>query len=305
MAHAHHDHDHHYHDLHHNSQKKLLLATIIVIIFSSLEAGAGWWSNSLTLLSDAGHMAADAMGLGLAAFAAWIANRPISQRHTYGFGRAEIIAAWISSISLIAVTIAILIEAIHRLRNPHTVAGNIVIIVAIFGFITNLLLASILGKGEKTLNTKSALLHILGDLLGSIIVLISGAIIYFSHWSKIDPILSIGICCLILFSTFNLLYESLVVLMEGAPKHINPNLVKDAIAEIKGVLSIHDFHIWTLTSGMTILSGHIVIHDLAQWPKIICSIQQLLLQRFKINHVTLQPETPKMPVCGCNCENSN
>lgn len=300
-AHNHHHGHHLTHHQHSKAKNSLLIAASIVFGFAIIEALGGFFANSLTLLSDAGHMAADAISLLLAAFAAWIARRPISQKHTYGFGRAEVIIAWLSCLSLIAITIIILIEAFHRLHEPGVIAGRTVMTVAFLGFIVNLVLALILGRGEKTLNTKAALLHILSDLLGSIVALISGAIIYFTHWAKIDPILSVIICVLILFSTINLLRESLVVLMEGVPKHIDSNKVSSAMGKIENIEAIHDLHIWTLTSGMVLLTAHIVVEDINKWPNIAEKLRTTLLDHFGINHVTLQPETSELAKTCVRC----
>jgi cobalt-zinc-cadmium efflux system protein len=247
-------------------------------------------------------MAADSVTLLLAGFAAWIAGKPSSQKHTYGFGRAEVIVAWFSSLSLIAVTIGILIEAFRRFYAPHAVSGQAVIIVAIMGFTVNLIIALLLNSGEKTLNTRAALLHVLSDLLGSIIALISGVIIYFTHWNTIDPILSVVICILILFSTINLLRESLLVLMEGVPKHIDSNEVTAEMCKIHGISTIHDLHIWTLTSGMTLLTAHVVIENFHDWPRIIENLHKMLDCKFKINHATLQPETTALTHNCTRCD---
>lgn len=286
---------------HGQTKNKLLLATAILFVFSIIEAGSGWWSNSLTLLSDAGHMAADGLAMALAAFAAWIAKRPISDKHTYGLGRAEVIAAWLSSISLVIITIVLLVEAIHRFHVLHEIQGRVVMLVAFIGLATNLLIAWILGQGESTINTKAALLHVISDVLGSIIALISGAIIYFTGWVTIDPILSIAIAILILLSTINLLRESFVILMEGVPKHIDTKKVEIEINKIDDVLSNHDLHIWTVTTGMIMLSVHVVIPSFDKWPIVTENLKCMLLQKFGISHATMQPEVAEISTCEINC----
>jgi cobalt-zinc-cadmium efflux system protein len=303
----HHHNPHHYDPAHshHKSavgtKNKLFLATAIILFFGCIEALGGWWSGSLTLLSDAGHMLADSISLALAGFAAWIASRPISKRHTYGLGRAEVIAAWFSCLSLIILTIFLLITAIRRFHGVHPVSGEIVMVIASFAFVTNLIVAWVLGHGEKTLNTKAALIHVLGDLLGAITALISGAIIHFTHWNLIDPILSIFIAILILISTVSLLRDSIIVLMEGVPKHIDIRKVEESMLKVINVISIHDLHIWTLTSGMVLLSAHVEIQDFTKWPEIAVELRTLLYDKFGINHATMQPENDSMPVC-CKCD---
>ena len=275
----------------HAPLKVLLIAIIFTFTFAIIEAIGSWWSGSLALLSDAGHMASDSLALSIAAFAAWIASRPPSAKHTYGYGRAEVLGAWFSSLLMVIVVIAILIEAIERIHHPQIVSGGIVIVIASIGLLANLFIAYILSKGEKTLNVRAATLHVLGDMLGSIAALISGAVIYFKGWNTIDPILSIFICILILFSSLQLLRESLAVLMEGVPKHIELNVVGKAMASVSQVKSVHDLHIWTLSSGVTVLSAHIEIDHFSDWFKILENLRHLLSHDYGIEHVTLQPET--------------
>lgn len=292
-SHAHHSHSHaHSHGAHGSSKKILLLAILITLSFAGVEALSGWWAQSLVLLSDAGHMASDALALGIAMFAAWIAERPPSEQHSYGLARAEVIAAWLSSTIMVVVVIIILIEAVERFRHPPLVAGDVVLVVASLGLIINLGLAWLLTRGEQTLNMRAALLHVLGDLLGSIAALISGAIIHFTRWSFIDPILSIFICVLILFSSLQLFRESLLILMEAVPSHLDLEKVGKTMAAIPNVRAVHDLHIWTLASGKIMLTAHIQIMDLACWQMVMAQLQQLLANRFDIDHITLQPELP-------------
>jgi cobalt-zinc-cadmium efflux system protein len=164
--------------------------------------------------------------------------------------------------------------------------------VAALGLIVNIIVAWMLSHGEKTLNTRAALLHVLGDLLGSVAALIAGVVIYFTGWTAIDPILSLVICALILFSGFNLLREALHVLMEGVPASLDLPEVGLAMAGAPGVTSVHDLHIWTLSSGTVMLSAHIVIKDMARWQEVLGALKELLHDRYNIEHITLQPESP-------------
>lgn len=313
--HANHDHSHdHHHGIGHHhhgnaSSKVLLIAVAMTLIFAAVEAIGGWWAHSLVLLSDAGHMASDSLALGIAAFAAWIANRPPSDQHSYGYGRAEIIGAWISSLLMVVVVVAIIVEAIERIHNPAPVVGGMVMIIATIGIIVNLSLAWVLSRGEQTMNIRAAVIHVIGDLLGSLAALISGAVIYFKHWTMIDPILSIFVSLLILFSSLQLLRESLVILMEGVPKHLDLNSVGEAMSKIAKVLTVHDLHIWTLSSGKIMLSAHVEIDDFNDWPAALKELRHLLESDYGISHVTLQPESkterlqamPYKP--GCNTQN--
>lgn len=288
---------------HHSTRKNTVFyAAIFIAAFGVIEALFGLWSGSLTLLSDAGHMGADALALILAAFAAWIRYLPTTSKHTYGFGRIEILASWLSSMLLIIIIVSIAIEAIHRLNTPTVIASKPVIIVAIIGLVINVITAWILHRGEKTLNTRAALLHVMGDLLGSVAVLISGIIIYFTNWTMIDPILSIFICILILISTISLLRESMLVLMEGTPSNIDFAKVSQTVKNIDGVQTIHDLHIWTLTSGVTLLTAHVVVSDHMPWQQIIDNIRTTIQKNFDITHSTIQIETPNqaVPCIDCN-----
>ena len=275
---------------HDNEQSKLLWAVAVTFTFALIEAGAGWWSGSLALLSDAGHMITDASALGLAAFAAWLARRPPSARHSYGLVRAEILAALFNSVLMLALIAYIVAEALSRFRNPQPVAGGVVMVVATIGLILNLLIGWILSRGAHSLNSKAALLHVMGDALGSLAAIAAGVVIYFTGWMPIDPILSIVVSMLILFSAFSLLREALHVLMEGVPAHIDLSRVGQDLAQIDGVLRVHDLHVWTLSSGTIALSAHLEIETLSDWPRILMRAREQLDTTHHIRHATLQPE---------------
>jgi cobalt-zinc-cadmium efflux system protein len=288
-------HHHHEHGHHDHGHSHLGWALVFTLAFAVVEAGGGWWSGSLALLSDAGHMVTDAFSLALAAFAAWIAKRPPSARHTYGLVRAEIIAALVNGLLMLGVVAFIVIEAIERLRNPQPVAGGWVMLIAALGFAVNAVVAWVLSHGREGLNTRAALLHVLGDLLGSAAALLAGAIIYFTGWTAADPILSLLVVALILVSTVRLLKEALHVLMEGVPPSLDLEEVGRAMAGVAGVTSVHDLHIWTLSSGQTALSAHVDMGNLSAWPAVLAATRTLLHDRFDIDHVTLQPEVMLPP----------
>ncbi|MDX1250897.1 MAG: cation transporter [Gammaproteobacteria bacterium] len=280
--------NHHTH--HHHIHNNLTWALVFTLAFAAVEAMAGWQAGSLALLGDAGHMVTDAAALGLAAFAAWIAKRPPSVRHSYGLGRAEIIAALVNSLFMLGIVAGIVIAAIQRLQAPQPVAGGVVMGVAALGLAVNVIVAWMLSHGEETLNTRAALLHVLGDLLGSVAALIAGAVIYFTGWTAIDPILSLVICALILFSGFRLMREALHVLMEGVPSFLDLPEIGRAMAGVQGVASVHDLHIWALSSGTVMLSAHVTVPDMSRWQTILAAQQELLHERYGIEHITLQPE---------------
>lgn len=294
--HSGHSHDHHAP----SSYQKLLIAIALVLFFALIEALGGFWSHSLALLSDAGHMMADGFALMIAAFAAWIALKPPSKQHSYGFGRAEILAAWFSSLLLLTIAALIIVEAVTRIHHPpHSINSLSVIWIASVGLVINLVIAWILSRDEKNLNTRAVLLHVLSDLLASFAALISGAIIYATGWLLIDPILSILIGVIIMISSIRLLRESVLILMEGVPAHINLNQVEAVMRQSQGVSELHDLHVWTLSSGKVALSAHVGIHDLGQWKTILPALKQELDTHFKIKHVTLQPEPEIMDCEPC------
>lgn len=284
----------HRHSEHHHHRPRpgntLLLALFLTLTFAGVEALAGWWSGSLALLGDAGHMVTDSTALGLAALAAWIARRPPSTRHSYGLGRIEVLAALINGLFMLAIVAAIVVSAIERLQSAREVAGGMVMGVAAVGLGLNILVVLILSRGEQTINTRGALLHVFGDLLGSIAALLSGAVIHFTGWLPIDPLASLLICGLILFSSLRLLREALHVLMEGVPLHVDLPEVGHAMAGVEGVDSVHDLHIWTPFSGQAALSAHVVVADLTAWDDTLRRLRTLLHDQFGIDHVTLQPE---------------
>lgn len=298
-AHDHHDdhkhnHDHGHHHHHADSGSQLRWALIITFCFAIVEAAGGVWSGSLALFSDAGHMFSDAIALGLAAFAAWIVKQPPSTRHSYGFVRAEIIAALINGGLMLLVIIGIVVEAVIRLRDPQPVAGGAVMAIAAIGLGVNMVVAFVLSHGSHNLNSRAALLHVIGDLLGSIAAIIAGAVIYFTGWMPIDPILSLVGAALILFSTLNLLREALHVLMEGVPLNLRLEEVGQAMAETHNVQSVHDLHIWNLSSGQIALSAHIVLESMDLWQAMLTDLRAMLHEQYDIEHVTLQPEVAQM-----------
>ncbi|MFT3742376.1 MAG: cation diffusion facilitator family transporter [Gammaproteobacteria bacterium] len=280
-----HDHSHHRH------KNVLPIAIIILFVFALIEAISGMVANSLTLLSDAGHMAADGASLVLAAVAAWISRKPPSRKHSYGLGRAEVLGAWISSLFMVLIAVFLIYHAILRFNQPEPVHAGTVIEIATLGLLVNVVLMWILHHAEPTLNLRAAILHVVGDLLGSLAALISGIIIYFTHWFPIDPLLSIFIAVLILISSFNLLRETLLVLMEGVPLHLDLAEVGKSMAGAADVVAVHDLHIWTLSSGLIALTAHVEIQNMQQWEATLQGLRRLLSENFSINHVTLQPET--------------
>lgn len=235
-------------------------------------------------------MLTDSSALGLAAGAAWLARRPPSSKHSYGLVRAEVMAALFNSLLMLVLIGYIVHEAIDRIGAPRDIKGSAVIGVAIIGLIVNLIVAWVLSRGEHTLNSRAALLHVLGDALGSVAAIIAGIVIVTTGWMPIDPLLSLLVAALILVSALRLLREVVHVLMEGVPGHVQLNVVGQDLATLDGVLRVHDLHVWTLSSGTIALSAHLEIRDLADWPGILEAARQTMGKQHGIHHVTLQPE---------------
>ena len=286
-----HNENDHAHTHSHNGQRGLYFAAGITLAYAAIEAGAGWWANSLALLSDAGHMLTDTSALLIAALGAWLAQRKPSPRHSYGLGRAEFIAALVNGLLMLTVVGVVVVHAVERLQQPLEVKGEAVSVVAFIGLLLNVLVLYLLGHGAADLNRRAAALHVLSDLLASIAALMSGLVIVFTGWTSIDPLLSLLIVAFILYSTFRLLGEALHGLMEGVPLSLSLSAIGADMAARPGVLSVHDLHVWSLSSQRLALSAHVVLADLTQWDAVLADMRNLLLQRYGIDHVTLQPET--------------
>jgi len=272
------------------------VATALTFAFAVVEALGGWWTGSLALLSDAGHMFTDGLALAFAALAAWMARRPPSERHSYGLGRAEIIAAFVNASVMLAIIAVLSYEAVTRMREPGEVNGGVAALVAAFGLAVNLGVMRWLSPHHHDLNARAARLHVIGDALGSVAALVSGAVIALTGWTRIDPIASLLICVLIAVSSVRLIRESLHALMEGVPQGLSVDSIGSEMARVGGVLSVHDLHVWTLSGSRTALSAHVVVHSLGHWDRTLAALQERLQEKFGIDHVTLQPESAIRPL---------
>jgi cobalt-zinc-cadmium efflux system protein len=280
----------HAHFIEERGKTAMALALGLTLLFAAIEAVTGWMSNSLALISDAGHMLTDAAALGLALMAQVIAKRPPSARHSFGFVRAEALAAFVNSLAMLALVCWIVYEAAHRLSTPEPVKGGVVLVVAGIGAAINILVAFVLSRDEQNINTRAALINVLGDLLGSVAAIIAGGVIYFTGWVRIDPLLSIFVSLLILRSTYGILHESYHFLMEGVPQHIDYLQVGEDLSQVAGVLSVHDLHVWDMSPGHPALIGHLEIQNLSEWPDVLRRVREMLVDKYGIEHVTLQPE---------------
>ena len=269
---------------------------MVTLGYALVEFIAGAAFHSLALMSDAGHMLSDALALGLAAFASWVGSRPAGRRHSYGFARAEVVAAFVNGLAMLLIVVVIAVEAIGRLLDPQPVGGLGVMIVAFVGLLANLFVVFLIGRAERNLNTRAALIHVVGDLVGSVAAITAGAVIYFTGWQPIDALLSLVIAVLILGSTVRLLFDALHVLMEGVPAGLRIEEIGSAIGAIAGVRAVHDLHVWNISSGQVALSAHVELDNLDNWAALLESARQMLQTRFGVAHVTLQPE----PAGGIN-----
>jgi len=288
--------EHHQHHGHSHADETLSRAAIITVAFAVAEAVGGWWTGSLALVSDAGHMLTDAGALLFGALAAWMARRPPSQRHSYGLGRAEVVAALVNATVMLAIVVALAYEGFSRLKNPSPVNGLAAALIAAAGLAVNLWVLRRLSSHHRNMNTRAARLHVLGDVLGSVAALVSGAVIAVSGWTPIDALASLAICVLIAVSAVRLMRESLHALMEGVPHGLSVETIGAEMARVEGVLSVHDLHVWTLSGSRTALSAHVVVRSLREWDRMLGDLQARLHAAFGIDHVTLQPESGVRPL---------
>lgn len=273
------------------SKRRLAIAVALAAGYMLAEVAGGLLTNSLALLADAGHMLSDVAALCLSLFALWMAERPPTARRTYGYYRMEILAALVNGAALVAVAIFVFVEACQRLFHPPEVQGLAMTAIAVGGLGVNLLsLAVLSGVRDASLNLRGAWLHVLGDSLGSVGAITAGMLIWGFGWRWADPAVSAAIGALIVYSSGRLLSESVAVLMESAPRGIDVDAIQDAVRGVPGVASVHDLHVWTITSGMDSLSAHVVAVDDGPAAPLLGEIRSLLAAQFGIHHVTIQIE---------------
>jgi cobalt-zinc-cadmium efflux system protein len=288
-GHAHH-HDHgNTHSA--GNRRRLALTLVLAAVYMLAEAVGGWLTGSLALLADAGHMLSDAAALGLSLFAIWIAQRPPTPRRTWGYYRTEILAALANGATLVAISVWVVVEAVERFRNPPEVDAPVMMAIAVGGLAVNLTGLAILSGGRnESLNVRGAWLHVLTDALGSVQAIAAGALIWTYGWLWADPVASVLISLLVVYSAWHLLKETLGVLMEGTPAHINLDEVRNALSDLPGVCGVHDLHVWTITSGMEALSAHLVVVEKTSTALLLQQVQSSLHDRFGIHHTTVQIE---------------
>ncbi len=289
MTHAHHEHANHADAA--DNRRRLTMALALTATYMVAEIVGGLLANSLALLADAGHMFSDAAALGLSLVAVMLAQRPATANRTYGFHRAEILAALTNGAALLTLSVLIAREAWERLSEPPEVRGGLMLVVACGGLVINLLNLFILSGGRhQNLNVRGAWLHVMADTLGSIGAITAAGLIYLFGWRWADPAASFVIASLVLYSAWELIRETLDVLMEGVPKGISIEEVTEALQALPGVIDTHDLHVWSLTSGRNMATTHLVIAEDADHQAIIDAANQTLALRFSITHATIQVE---------------
>ena len=256
-------------------------------------AAGGWYTNSLALVADAGHMFTDVVAMGLTLTAAWLAERPATARKTYGYYRLEILAAFANGIILVLLSIWVVYEAVQRWRSPGVeILGGELTLIAVGGLVINLIAARLLSASHKDdLNLRGAWLHVMGDVLGSIAAIVTGVLILWKQLYWADAVSSILISVIIVYGSWRLIMESVNVLLEGTPRHIDLRSVESAILETEGVSGVHDLHVWTISSGIEALSAHISHADSVPHSQLLASVRTKLHDSFGIDHLTIQMET--------------
>ncbi|MBE9915493.1 cation transporter [Paenibacillus donghaensis] len=293
-----HGHDHGHNHVHTNNKKVLLISFIIITAYMIIEAVGGVLTNSLALLSDAGHMLSDSIALGVALLAFTFGTKAVNTGKTYGYRRFEILAAALNGITLVGISIYIFYEAIERFTNPPEVATSGMLIISTIGLLINVFVAWLMMRGSDTknnLNMRGAYLHVLSDMLGSIGAIAAALLMMFFGWGWADPLASVIVAALVLRSGYFVTKTSLHVLMEGAPKNVDLNEIVDSIRRVDGVKGVHDVHIWSITSSMNALTAHIVVggdKTVYETEAILKKIEHMLEHK-EIGHATLQVESER------------
>jgi len=306
MAHSHHHHGHagHAHGEVRAAQGELGRRRLIFVLgltagFMVIEFVGGWVSNSLALMADAGHMLSDVAALGLSVFALTLARRPPTPDKSFGYLRMEILAALANGVTLVVISLLIFWQAWQRFHDPQPVEGGLMLAVAAGGLVVNIIAAAMLhGSSGHSLNVRGAYLHVLGDLLGSVAAITAAIIILATGWLPADPLISCVVATLILIGSWRLVRESVDVLLEGTPRAIDLAAVGSTIAEIPGIASVSDLHVWTLTSGVIAMSGHARIEDLSEYHRILADVHRRMHDQFGIRHVTVQLDQREVYTIG-------
>ncbi len=286
MAHAH---EHPHERTRGESRRALTLVLALTATFTAAEVVGGLLTGSLALLADAGHMLSDNLSLGIALLAAWLAGRPATPEKSFGYKRAEILAALANGVTLVAISIWIFVEAYSRLREPPEILGGWMLAIAAIGLLVNAAGALILSRAaSESLNVQGALRHVVADALGSVGVMVAALVVILTGWRYADPLVSVAIGALILASSWSLLRESTNILLEATPRGIDAEEVGRRMAGAEGVVEVHDLHIWTITSGFPALSAHVLVGQSEDCHARRRYLEDLVAREYGISHTTLQ-----------------
>ncbi|MDQ4106800.1 MAG: cation diffusion facilitator family transporter [Actinomycetota bacterium] len=273
----------------HQNMRPLAITLALTTTFMVAEVIGGLITGSLALLADAGHMLSDSASLALALFAFWLSGRPATPDRSFGYKRAEILAALANGVALVAISIWIFVEAFRRLQDPPEILGGWMMVVAVIGLFVNVAGALILSRAEgESLNLQGALRHVLADLAGSVGAISAALIIILTGWRYADPLISVLIGVLVLASSWKLLRDSVNILLEGTPRGIDANEVGGRMAAIQGVVEVHDLHIWTITSGFPALAAHVLVGQEDDCHARRRDLEEMLAREYGIEHTTLQ-----------------
>ncbi|MEW4490853.1 cation diffusion facilitator family transporter [Thalassoglobus sp. JC818] len=290
--------DHHSHSAS-DQTRRLSVTMSLVFIYFLAELFGGLWTGSLALLADAGHMFSDMTALAISLFAAWMVSRTSTAQQTFGHLRAEILAAAFNGSLLFLVAGGIMHEAWERFMDPQPILGGPMLWIAIGGLVVNLISLKVLHGGHThDLNMRGAWLHVMGDTLGSVAVILAAVLIYFFQWNWVDPLISVIVCLLILVSSWNLVREAIRVLMEYAPNDIDVSDIESHLQSLSNIHGVHCLHVWTISSGLTALSAHVVVDSQCSHREMLREITELLKSRYRIHHLTLQIESVDDPICS-------
>ncbi len=298
MEHHNYNHNHAHRYVRERGKSRLRLVLVLTSLFFVVEVLGGLWTNSLALLSDAGHMLSDMFALGLSLFAFWLSSRKPSPTKTYGYYRFEVVSAFINGVLLILIALWIFGEAYSRFQEPAAVKSVPMLVIAVLGLMINLLGIYLLHEiGTKNINIRGAMFHLIGDAAGSVGAITAAIAISLTGWTFFDPLVSVLIGLLIIYSAWRLLWDVVNILMQGVPPHIDLDGIKQEMLSVDGVIGLCDLHIWSLTSEVESLSAHVVVEDMGRNKEILEKLTCLIRDRFGINHVTLQIEDEAVGTC--------
>jgi cobalt-zinc-cadmium efflux system protein len=295
----------HFGDIAKQTIARLSLALFLTLGFVFVEAASGFFANSLALLTDAAHNFTDVIALGISWYAVWLTTRPSNAKNTFGYHRVGILAALLNSTTLVLISLGIFYEAYRRLISPPQVNSEVLVGVGIIAFIVNLVTALLVQHGsEYDLNIRSAFVHLMGDVISTIGAVVAGIIIYFTHWNWLDAFVSVLIGILILWNAWGILRETVDILLEATPRDVDMSAMVIDMMQVRGVIGIHDLHVWSITQGLRTMSAHVLTEDvsISSGAEIQHQLSHLLYQRYNVGHATLQLECVDCELDSLYCD---